>query len=39
MRDGFLATEHYRLARSNLPVAAGGVAEGPAESSIWDGLD
>jgi LmbE family N-acetylglucosaminyl deacetylase len=37
MRDGYLATEHYRLARSNLPVAAG---DSPAESedSIWDGL-
>jgi LmbE family N-acetylglucosaminyl deacetylase len=38
MRDGYLATEHYRLARSNLPVAAGDVA-GAAESSVWDGLD
>ena len=38
MRDGFLATEHYRLARSNLPVAAGDVA-GTGETSIWDGLD
>jgi LmbE family N-acetylglucosaminyl deacetylase len=38
MRDGFLATEHYRLARSNLPVAAGDVA-GAGEGSIWDGLD
>jgi LmbE family N-acetylglucosaminyl deacetylase len=38
MRDGFLATEHYRLARSNLPVAAGDVAVA-GETSIWDGLD
>jgi len=38
MRDGFLATEHYRLARSNLPVAAGDVP-GAGETSIWDGLD
>jgi LmbE family N-acetylglucosaminyl deacetylase len=37
MRDGFLAKEHYRLARSNLPVAAGDVA-GAGETSIWDGL-
>jgi LmbE family N-acetylglucosaminyl deacetylase len=37
MRDGFLATEHYRLARSNLPVAAGD-APPETESSIWDGL-
>jgi len=37
MRDGYLATEHYRLAVSNLPVAAGDVA-GAGESSIWDGL-
>jgi hypothetical protein len=38
MRDGFLATEHYRLVASNLPVAAGDAAAEP-ESSIWDGLD
>jgi N-acetylglucosamine malate deacetylase 2 len=38
MREGFLATEHYRLAQSNLPVAAGDVG-GSNESSIWDGLD
>ena len=38
MRDGFLATEHYRLAKSNLPVPAGDVA-GAGETSIWDGLD
>jgi N-acetylglucosamine malate deacetylase 2 len=37
MRDGFLGTEHYRLAASNLPVAAGS-AEVAAETSIWDGL-
>ena len=36
MRDAFLAAEHYRLARSNLPVAAG--AAPPTESSLWDGL-
>jgi LmbE family N-acetylglucosaminyl deacetylase len=38
MRDGFLATEHYRLARSNLPVPAGEVP-GAGETSIWDGLE
>jgi N-acetylglucosamine malate deacetylase 2 len=37
MRDGYLATEHYRLVRSNLPVPAGGTGE-PAETSLWDGL-
>ena len=37
MRDGFLATEHYRLAASNLAVAAG-AAEREPEASIWDGL-
>jgi N-acetylglucosamine malate deacetylase 2 len=36
-RDAFLATEHYRLARSSLPVPAGGSPAG-AETSIWDGL-
>ena len=36
-RDAYLATEHYRLARSNLPVAAG-AAPAPVESSLWDGL-
>ena len=36
VRDEFLATEHYRLARSNLPVAAGGGVR--VESSLWDGL-
>jgi LmbE family N-acetylglucosaminyl deacetylase len=37
MREGFLGTEHFRLAASNLPIAAGTV---PAvrETSIWDGL-
>jgi LmbE family N-acetylglucosaminyl deacetylase len=37
MRDGFLGTEHFRLAASNLAVTAGTV---PAlrEASIWDGL-
>jgi LmbE family N-acetylglucosaminyl deacetylase len=36
VRDAYLAREHYRLARSNLPVAAGA---GPAaEASLWDGL-
>ncbi len=37
MRDGFLATEHYRLVRSNLLVAAGAGAPS-AETSLWDGL-
>ena len=37
MREGFLATEHYRLAASNLPVPAGAAASTP-ETSIWDGL-
>jgi hypothetical protein len=37
VRDGFLATEHYRLVRSNLAVAAGASAP-QKESSIWDGL-
>lgn len=36
-RDAYLAAEHYRLVRSNLPVAAGG-SESVAESSVWDGL-
>ena len=36
-RDRYLATEHYRLARTNLPVPAGG-AEPVRESSLWDGL-
>ncbi len=35
-RDGYLATEHYRLARSNLPVPAGGARD--REQSLWDGL-
>jgi LmbE family N-acetylglucosaminyl deacetylase len=37
VRDEFLATEHYRLARSYLLVAAG-VGAPPLESSLWDGL-
>jgi LmbE family N-acetylglucosaminyl deacetylase len=37
VRDEFLATEHYRLARSNLPVAAGSAGAGR-ETSLWDGL-
>jgi LmbE family N-acetylglucosaminyl deacetylase len=37
VRDGFLATEHYRLVRSNPPVPAGGGATSP-ETSFWDGL-
>jgi LmbE family N-acetylglucosaminyl deacetylase len=36
MRDAFLAIEHYRLARSNLPVPAG--AGDMPEASLWDGL-
>ncbi len=36
MRDGFLRTEHYRLARSNVPVPAGATPD--TESSLWDGL-
>jgi len=36
-RDQFLAVERYRLARSNLPVHAGGSAE-TYETSLWDGL-
>lgn len=35
-RDRYLATESYRLARSNLPVPAGGGAA--AERSLFDGL-
>jgi LmbE family N-acetylglucosaminyl deacetylase len=35
-RDAFLATEHYRLVRSNVPVHAG--MEPARESSLWDGL-
>jgi LmbE family N-acetylglucosaminyl deacetylase len=37
VRDGFLATEHYRLVRSNLLVAAG-AGDMAAEISLWDGL-
>ena len=37
VRDAFLGTEHYRLARTNLPVPAGS-GEPPAESGLWDGL-
>jgi LmbE family N-acetylglucosaminyl deacetylase len=37
VRDAYLGTEHYRLARSNLPVPAG-AAEAPDESELWDGL-
>jgi N-acetylglucosamine malate deacetylase 2 len=36
-RDRFLATEHYRLVKSNLPVAAGS-APAVRETSLWDGL-
>lgn len=36
-RDAYLASEHYRLIRSNLPVPAG-AADAAAESSLWDGL-
>jgi LmbE family N-acetylglucosaminyl deacetylase len=37
VRDAFLATESYRLVRSNLPVPAGGTPD-LLESSLWDGL-
>jgi LmbE family N-acetylglucosaminyl deacetylase len=37
VRDAYLGTEHYRLARSNLPVPAGTAAP-PDESGLWDGL-
>jgi LmbE family N-acetylglucosaminyl deacetylase len=37
VRDAFLTTEHYRLARSNLPIPVGSVAPAP-ESALWDGL-
>lgn len=37
VRDAYLGTEHYRLARSNLPVPAGGGAPAP-EAGLWDGL-
>jgi len=36
VRDAFLAREHYRLAVSALPVAAG--AEGGTETGLFDGL-
>jgi LmbE family N-acetylglucosaminyl deacetylase len=36
VRDAWLATEHYRLASSALPVPAG--AAGQAETSLFDGL-
>ena len=36
-RDAWLATEHYRLAASALPVPAG--ADAPRETSLFDGLD
>ena len=35
-RDRYLATESYRLVRSNLPVPAGAAA--PEETSLFDGL-
>jgi LmbE family N-acetylglucosaminyl deacetylase len=35
-RDAYLASESYRLARSNLPVPAG--VEGTAEAGLFDGL-
>jgi len=35
--DAFLGTERYRLARSNLPVPAGGGGP-PIEAGLWDGL-
>jgi LmbE family N-acetylglucosaminyl deacetylase len=38
MRDAYLATEHYQLVRSNLPVPAGGGEQTSTESSLWDGL-
>jgi LmbE family N-acetylglucosaminyl deacetylase len=37
VRDAYLGTEHYRLARSNLPVPAGGGGVAT-ESGLWDGL-
>jgi len=37
VRDAYLATEHYRLARSNLSTAAVGAGT-TAERSLWDGL-
>lgn len=37
VRDAYLGTEHYRLARSNLPVPAGAAASLD-EAGLWDGL-
>ena len=37
VRDAYLGTEHYRLARSNLAVPAGS-GGATAESGLWDGL-
>jgi LmbE family N-acetylglucosaminyl deacetylase len=37
MRDAFLAREHYRLVRSNVPVPTG-ADTGQRESGFWDGL-
>ena len=37
VRDAYLGSEHYRLARSNLPVPAGG-GGAAVESGLWDGL-
>jgi LmbE family N-acetylglucosaminyl deacetylase len=37
VRDAYLATEHYRLARSNLSAATAGAGMA-AERSLWDGL-
>lgn len=36
LRDRYLANEHYRLVRSNLPVPAGGADHG--ETGLFDGL-
>jgi hypothetical protein len=35
-RNAYLASESYRLTRSNLPVAAG--VEATAEAGLFDGL-
>jgi LmbE family N-acetylglucosaminyl deacetylase len=37
-RDDYLARESYRLARSNLPVVAGGAGVTAAERDLFDGL-